>query len=513
MNNRGRTRLVWTKKWPDPFESAWSVFLKLTLLNYCRFDDIARQIQYDDVSSKSACSLLSSSWIDFERFARLLDVDPYLLKSGFLDQLGFPCESLQDRSIRTCPECLRHGYHCTLFNLAIVAECPFHGVPFTAPCKLCFEAIQKGRLIKGSGSRQLDGAIMFDGGSLKYGYHAPCGHFAYIPESYRAVQPFTPETRKTIQQSCESMIRWWLKIGIGQGAEPGLVDGLVSSEIFDASTSGSCVRIPPAQLSLDIAISIAGPCPWPTIIEPAPATFIKFEVKAQNGRAQGMTVPWNSSLGRIYRSIRRHLFKKYVKPSHRSCWSYMRSISLLDSRCLGSDSFCTTVTAYMSWRMSNEGFSNVEVFKLKRRLDQDLVPVLPVTPDEKVVAQTWFANFLALVATLEWKARKGGHFYIERSSEGGGFNGIVKVDRGGSAPRENMTVLLAFGSPEHALRNSEMRCLARGNHPEKMLDNCSVAQMAQWSWVGYYDLYNKQHLLFRVRDKKSSLNSYDTLQI
>ena len=80
-----RDRMTWNSLDPAPYESAWSVFAKLMALNYCRPTDIANTIKYSEIKTLRKIDLRNSSWIDFERFGALLNVDPNRLRAGFLD--------------------------------------------------------------------------------------------------------------------------------------------------------------------------------------------------------------------------------------------------------------------------------------------------------------------------------------------------------------------------------------------------------------------------------------------
>lgn len=43
----------------------------------------------------------------------------------------------QPRPLRQCPDCARHGYHCTLFQLPSITHCPWHGTLLKERCMQC----------------------------------------------------------------------------------------------------------------------------------------------------------------------------------------------------------------------------------------------------------------------------------------------------------------------------------------------------------------------------------------
>lgn len=86
----GAKRLTWDPSLQFPFESGWSLFQKVKVLNnlkdYELVDLIARQPVPLRKGRLRDCA--DSSWIDFDRFSELLEVPVAELRNGFWDQLG-----------------------------------------------------------------------------------------------------------------------------------------------------------------------------------------------------------------------------------------------------------------------------------------------------------------------------------------------------------------------------------------------------------------------------------------
>lgn len=92
-------RLSWNSAVPAPFESGWSIFLKLLAINHMNVGELLPLIQKRRgyPTPTQALDFSRSDWIDFERFARLVGVQPERLKQGFLDQIGFDARRPQER--------------------------------------------------------------------------------------------------------------------------------------------------------------------------------------------------------------------------------------------------------------------------------------------------------------------------------------------------------------------------------------------------------------------------------
>src|SRR3546814_7279502 len=82
-------RLTWDPHGPAPFESAWSVFLKVLSTNRMTTQELIDLIQKDNLSRNSGRKKydhFSDEWVDFDRYAQVLNVNADRLKQGFLNQ-------------------------------------------------------------------------------------------------------------------------------------------------------------------------------------------------------------------------------------------------------------------------------------------------------------------------------------------------------------------------------------------------------------------------------------------
>lgn len=508
-----RERMTWNSQDPAPYESAWSIFAKLMALNYCRPADIANAIKYRELKTLRKIDFRNSSWIDFERFEELLNVAPNRLRAGFLDQLGFPQFSTdQDSGIRFCPECLKFGYHCTLFDLALVVECPIHNLPLENGCKACRSTVSTTGLIRTPRPYKIPGGIISDfkwRGDL---YSSSCGHIHFDPDKVMGISRLDTDSKRDIRNACERLIRWWSTVFAGPSGCPALVADL--ARLSFSSDDEMALR-----LRADIARTIGGTCPWITAVSPAPADWVHCHRPVYETSDRGNQVPYASNLGRIYKAVRRHLFSKYIAKSHRRCWQEMCGYDQWMSRAISSQHVCTTVLAYMSWRMSIEGFSSIEAFQTDRPITSHLRSFVATGRPEFENANFWYVQFFAILGIIEGLVRRGGHFYIDRGECEVLFCSYATLmpEQDGRRPDQSgKTLWIAYPSKEFHVRIAAPRCFARRKGSKTMLSVFAGNQLLDWSWTGAFSGLNRQNLLFRVKDDSDAgrvKQSYSSLHL
>lgn len=491
-------RMTWNPADPAPYESAWSVFVKLMALNYCKPRDIAELIRRNGSRTSRKLEFRDSTWIDFERFGALLDIEPDRLRTGFLDQLGFPQFTYYDgpHGIRFCPDCLRRGYHCTLFDLALIAECPIHGKPLEKGCAGCYTTVASSGLECSPIPCKIPGGVIHDSAWRADSYSSKCGHVHFDPEAVTGISRFDFDEQREVREACEAFIRWWQSIFSGPSALPALVARLARQSFGDRGDDS-------LGFSLDIARTIGGTCPWSTSIAPSPANWLTCRRQDATPDAGDGNIEFDSGLGRIYRAIRRHIFEKHVRPSHLSCWREMLAYEHWMSRAIGSRNVCTTVMAYMSWRMSIEGFSNIEAFRIAGNVTSHIRFFDTPTHTVAEIANLWYAQFFAILGRIEQLVQAGGHFYIERSSRVVWFRGyyvFMPDERVSTGHSSRGASWVAYPNKEHVLQNATARCFARPRKSETMLNVTSVDQLRGWEWTGILSEFAKPGLLFRVKD-------------
>lgn len=502
-----RARLVWNSLDPAPYESAWSIFAKLLMLNYCGPRDIARIIRLDEGSGGQSIDLRDSSWIDFERFGGLLDMDSARLKAGFLDRLGFPIDR-GGGGVRFCPECLALGYHCVLFDLPLLAICPLHNRALEPACSTCFSTVSTTGLVRAQRPYQLPSGIIHM--SMWQGdvYSSRCGHIRFDPNDVTGVGRLSQPDRDRMRDACDAFVRWWRTICLSAAGHPELLRTLsrLTLKRDQEIAVGLC---------LDLARTIAGACPWTTSVEPDPADWLLCSFPAPSGRPEwNDRISLNSELGTVYRAVRRHLFARYIRP-HRRCWREMAAYERGMSHVLSSRHVCTTVLAYMSWRMSIEGFSNIEAFRVHRPITTHLRSVAPgwsVMPSATEVGNTLYVHFFAILGQIERHMRYGS-FTVERSEWGNyvhDFSHQVSERSSRQTASAFGTCYLVYPNKENLIRKSGARCFVRAKRPPTMLSVVANQKRLAWEWTGDNSEVAKAMLLFRVRDDRFSCGWNET---
>lgn len=501
-------RLTWHPFDPAPYESAWSIFCKLIALNFCKPADIANAIRRSGGAELISLAFRDCDWIDFDRFSELTGVASNRLKAGFLQELGFPVFPPRFRAegVRFCPECLKFGYHCSLFDLALVTECPIHKKTLQKGCAVCYKAVAKNGLVRELSPHRINGGVIHDSAWRSDIYTSKCGHLYFDPEKVLGISRFDFNQRREVNTACEEFMKWWRKAFTSSKASPGLIARLAQTTFEERDESA-------LRLIMDISQKLAGKCPWPTSIAPSDASWVTLRRTQLNPSSGSHSIEFNSDLGKIYRSVRRHIFKKYIQPSHLICWREIAAYDREMSREINSQSICVMVLAFMSWRMSIEGFSNIEAFGVKRPYHTNLFSFNFVENTATELANFWYAQFFAILGWIEDKFKAGGNFYIERFDRVPRFVGsaefVPDIEQGSNSG----TWYIVFPSKDRATSIAAKCCKDRTRGDELMLDASAANQRFSWEWNDYNSSFNRHNALFRIIDEASFARTYTHLYV
>jgi len=314
-------RLTWRSQGPAPFESASNVFLKIMSLNWLTFDELCALIQREEtIPHRLPWAFTCGNWVDFFRYSSLLRVDQARLKEGFLDWLGFDSPKGASIAIRYCPECLGLNYHCSLFNLAILTECPWHGCPLDEGCYTCAITLKP-----------------------RYGWDArtPCrcgNDMSYLFER-PDVNRVPSELANQIDSYCRRLVGWWAYVRQNAHGDLPLLSPII--ELFSARREYNEQR----DMAFYVAEKIAPfPVPWRHSVRPTAARIVKLK---RSERVE-FTREHRKERMQEFRSVRRHIFKRFVK-SHHACLRAILSMDAAQRRCLDSSVFCSVCVAYIAW--------------------------------------------------------------------------------------------------------------------------------------------------------------------
>jgi hypothetical protein len=376
MNPFLGNRLTWNPVAPAPFESGWSIFAKILAHNHMNIGELAALIRKSDAATGKFTPLdfSDSDWIDFDKLGMLLEVEPKRLKTGFLDQIGFyPTVHKYERyKVRHCPKCAELGYHCSLFDLAIVAECPWHRCALRRRCNACATPLTLNGISR----------FLVEGLPTCPQCGMPIENFLDFSE----LNKLSSDMHATILGYCVELVDWWREV---REATRGFPD--LAKELEKIGEGPSELDAGPDVL-LGYATAVSSQkIYWKFMADPWPARYFEWPAKLLDSSAGGSRSYSSAPTGKMYRSIRRHLYKRFVRP-HRHCLAALMSLTRDEVFALRGDKVCVVALAYLVWRMSIEEISNIEELKSPKRTIHRLRLMGP---------GDWRIN-LPLVSRLHW---------------------------------------------------------------------------------------------------------------
>jgi hypothetical protein len=102
------------------------------------------------------------------RFEKRIGLDKTLAPAYWNVSVWSPLDlhgywSSEELPLRHCPECVRYGYHCTLFQLPSIDRCPWHGLALRDRCIECNEPYSSNITAETDVGRCTCGHDLFDG--------------------------------------------------------------------------------------------------------------------------------------------------------------------------------------------------------------------------------------------------------------------------------------------------------------------------------------------------------------
>ena len=378
-------RLTWHPSLPSPFESGASIFRMVLALNHLPMEKLCLLIHKRNGQhiNFTRTEVLTSDWIDFNRFGTLLGVQPERIKRGFLDQLGF-IGSTRSREgapqTKYCPKCRTLGYHCVFFDLAIVTECPWHRCPLlnvNRPCILCSPFVKDFYL-----GQAFSDCPYCGGGGLKS-----------ITE--QCFNRFDEVQTATILGYCAEFLMWRQAVKKSVGDHENLIADIdsrsTSADIFSRSFTSWKLSHALTSTKADIYWKFKEPLINVRHIKCIDKSVADAEIKTRIRDEYGVQ----------YRSIKRHIFKRYVR-SHLSCVNKLQTLTRDESMLVDGDVVCTVALAYVIWCMSIEGIGNIEAFRKKRVSNYELRLMAPDADCSPVFRLRWsYLSFFSLARHFE----------------------------------------------------------------------------------------------------------------
>lgn len=342
-------KLIWQETSPAPFESGWSIFSKLIGLNAIGPRKIAQLICKPEFKEIKYLNLKykDGKWIDFEKFGELLNINPNRLKFGFLDSWGdIQTEYIYTSGEKRCNSCLAVGYHNVFFELGFIEICPWHNEKLEY-CKYCFTTVYR----KGLNAKPLASSNIKSDWTE---WSSECAHINVHDKKIANTNLLSDIQSARVKEISLEFSDWWNQLKI-------------QPEIFHflAKTNFSKDESEFLGIFLNAAEQIAGSCPWPLDNERYPVKTLNWHTDKQYCERydkQNSSASRASLWGINYRTIRRHLFCKYIKP-HKSCWNFLINTHAYNLSHFNRDTACHACIAFATWRLLNENLLVLEGFK------------------------------------------------------------------------------------------------------------------------------------------------------
>jgi hypothetical protein len=485
--------LSWSAFAPAPFESAWSIFLKVLSHNYIDVNHLKLLIQHDAYRDKkyNPLNFSDSRWIDFNKFGMLLGVDPGRLKNGFLDQLGFDPPRISNRphKIRHCRKCVMLGYHCTLFDLSVIAECPWHRCALTSPCEGCTYPTTLNGVSR----------FLYEGKPRCSRCGVPLSHFLEPSE----INKVDSSSSAMILGYCIELCDWWKEVcNLNQDRMQLLSRLQAVGEVKKSNISERAWQLGYALKDKKSEIY------WKFSETPIPAEYREWHatlIPVYQGEKGGQL---GDDIGRNYRSIRRHIYKKFVRP-HRKCLSCLLALNSDAALALKCDSVCTVALAFLVWRMSIERVSNIERMKSPKKRSLKLRLMEPDNWSLNLNALSrvcWsYFGFFGLWYELDQRCRTEGWVTVEMK-ENGSCNGFFQwncieknlelINYENPLTKVKFQVLYPVFNPV-AEKNS--KCIGMQKNRANLIDFGVEFTTARWRWAT--DSRWGLNRMFRLNDR------------
>lgn len=306
------------------FESSWLILLKALVIN-----EISAGEFISLVVKKQSPPITASRfrWDESHQFnptalRSTLRLSSQVFDNAFLDRLLTSSYTAPIALVRHCPECIKNLYHCTLFQIPWITECPVHHVQLLS-CKACSSIFKDPKL---KALRAKDRSRL-------------CPHVWPFMQSPFPVHLLSDDVCALFSAWGESLVTWFRK-SQAIGAEDLL-------EIISVPLSSHSVKNRFAYWRY-----LEGQIGTAPLSIPA-AGYVTARLTLE--RLYGSDV-WASDtdylhLVACFKSLRRHIYKKFVKP-HRRCINQFRRLKLSEYYALDGNARCSCALAYYSWLVS-----------------------------------------------------------------------------------------------------------------------------------------------------------------
>lgn len=303
-----------------PFESSWLILLKALTIN-----DISLGLFVSIATKKDIkVSAYTLRWYESFQFSspalcQSLRLPSQVFENAFLDRLMASTYKVSTTVIRHCQKCIENLYHCSLFQLPWVTECPVHQV-MLRPCKACSSIFKDGKLKDLRSKKQA----------------RICSHLWPFMQEPFAVHTLSVDACSAFSVWGESLASWFKKC-----CEDGAEDLLA---IVSLPLSGHAIKT--RFMYWRYMEGRRGAAP---INIPAPEfTVRRLSLECLN--EPSVKLPPDDFLEMVscFKCLRRHIYKRFVRP-HLKCVKQFKKLTLTEGYVLEHNARCSCTLAYYSW--------------------------------------------------------------------------------------------------------------------------------------------------------------------
>lgn len=318
------------------YESSWLIFVKALRINDISTRDFISLVAK---KQKPQSTLANFDWLHSHEFdvmalSNTLKLPLQTVENAFLDRLGDSPALRSPSAIRHCSECIKNFYHCSLFQLLWLTECPVHHIELK-DCRECAKTFK-------------DHKIQTLRGTSDYSI---CEHLHPFMQVEFPVHTLSDDDCARISAWGDSLVTWFRRAK-EINAEDDLLK-LISSPLsyHDATNRFSYWRY------LEGKVGVA-----PLAI-PAPGYSVdKLSLNCLNSDNVWTREASLRDVVACFKSLRRHLYKKFVRP-HRRCINEFKHLDLRGYYSLDGHKRCSCALTYYSWLITTTNLYTMEDIK------------------------------------------------------------------------------------------------------------------------------------------------------
>jgi hypothetical protein len=358
-----RSAFCWRPSWASRFESLWSLLRKFAYLNAATHGEIHSLFRRDDVTRKS----LQSKWClqsDLRHFGGL---DPLKLSNIFGTDYRVLAEAtvlkyvhedeagdLTYNFLRFCPTCIDQGFHSPLHQLLFLTKCPAHGDRLENRCIECLALTIPYKLPSVSSIDQSNCVHLLNGLSQHLTYSNVEELRKEATEREKALLSVAKCLMKRVElKTSEQPLNLWVPQRAQQRCFIRYIRRLPAYWV-DAFMSKS--RKDSFNISKDVGTHIqvrhheySG----------TSQTSSKCDLKASLPETTFNKL--DLELYRIYKAIRRHLYRSYLSYHQRRDVKASKYIWWDRSTLTWQGTICPAANALLFWRMFWEGIDQPHI--------------------------------------------------------------------------------------------------------------------------------------------------------